>query len=725
MAFQCLPRISGFLFVLCFAFAVAGCTESEVKILPVVISNQATIVSLVVKNQATGQEVGSSVQVGTSTTTNFVVEAVKSDNSRSTLSSAEFTVQSTSGPGTMTSDLNLVTGNATGTMDVTVTSTANPGVSKTFTVTVVQSSSAPIVSLVIKNQANSLEVGSSIQVGTNTSTTFTAEGLRSDGTRSTLIAADISVVQSNTTSGAFTSSLVFAANGTAGSTSVTMTCVAFTGVFKTFTITVAQGSASVTLTSLAVKDQATGQEVTNPYNVATLTSTTFIVEGVNSDGSRNTLTSADVAAVQSNTGSGVFDANFVFSANATAGNTDITLTSNASPSVSKTFRIANGASQAGELVQSFTVALAASPPAPGVSFPLNISGTMVGNGALTDRRLVWWTVEQGSAFVDVDGNVVCHTSGQAITIKGRALGAILPNGVQNPNRVVTAEVTFTSGAGSASATQVYPAKIDSFGSGGDEQKVYALFNQADISTDVTFTVSLANNMNGSGGSQTASLRREGNTWFIKYLNEGTWDLVYNFPGSTSVYTFTGATVMGDVRMMRDNGGTNEVMDSIERFAGVTRNVATSRMKAHLLVRGGSTEFSNTSRPGFRGPGAHTGGANFLPGYDAVDPYPAPVDTLKDRLGTNWWHFEYEFTPAANDTSFRIPDYHPLGNYTSPTSGGPNGTYAFTMDPDRCVFFVGTPSSGNFGPLLRFDPFPSGGTEDQVESWAKSVNATRG
>ncbi len=41
MAFQCLPRISGFLFALCFAFAVAGCTDSEVKILPVVINNLA------------------------------------------------------------------------------------------------------------------------------------------------------------------------------------------------------------------------------------------------------------------------------------------------------------------------------------------------------------------------------------------------------------------------------------------------------------------------------------------------------------------------------------------------------------------------------------------------------------------------------------------------------------------------------------------------------------
>lgn len=706
--------------VLGLSAVAAGCTESNRNYYQVQgPGSGAVLTSLVVKNQATGQEVTSTYPMSTNTSVAFIVEGVKSDNSRVTLSSAEFTfIQGATASGIMNSNFTFASTAMVGSTDVTVRSIQSPAITKTFTISVVPgTSSVVLTSLAIKNQANGQAAVSPFQVGTNTNTAFTVEGVYSDSSRTVFSPSNVTVSQNTTASGVLGSNLIFAANATAGSADVTITSVQTPSVSKTFTISVVASTYTIILDP--------------PTRTVPVGDTSTIAISVNQNGTVHPLNSSQYSLSLGNPAIGSVSGP-IFTASQTAGVSDLTVnvTNFNGVAKSETFTAAitvDDGSQPGQLVQSLVVSVPAGTlPGPGQSFSMDLSGTVVGGAPLTDRRLVLWDVFQGQAVVDRDGNVTCARSGEQINVRARARGPFVTANNRNYNSVTSAEVTFTSGSGNLDTVQVFADRTDGFVPAGVERKLYAIQNSLDVSTDASLIASITT------GTNAVRLRRDGNTWLIKGLNEGDWDIQLSLSGRN--YVLKSRTIIGSPRSMRETVGGNEIWDVVMPMSGCDFNAQSGRVRLAIFSRATSEEYVNIATPGFFGPGHHTGSNTYLAGYGNVDPLPGAVEdvtgvkTLTDLAGKGHFHFEHEFTPAIGATTYVMPTYHTLGHYVSPTTNPGDPAWAYVINPGRSNWFYvkSVGQEENFSVRLTFDPLPADAftNRDVMETWLDSIQVTR-
>jgi hypothetical protein len=683
-------------------------------------SSTAVLTGLVIKNQANGQEAVSPFAVGTSTTTTFVVEGIYSDASQTQLTSSDVTVsQSNTTSGVFGADLVFSANTIAGDTDVTITSVASPGVALTLTISVSASAPAPptLVSLIVKNQANGQEVVSPFQVGTNTNTTFSVVGVYSDSSQTVFASSSVTVSQTTTTSGVLNANLVFSANTTVGSTDVTIASAQTPNVSKSFTITVAASTYTIILDP--------------PTRTVFVGNSSNIPISVSQNGTTHVLNSSQYSLSLGNPVVGSISGP-IFTASQTAGVSDLTVNVINFNGVAKseTFTAAitvDDGSQPGQLVQSLVISVPAGAlPGPGQSFLMNMTGTVVGGAPLTDRKLVLWDVVEGQALVDREGNVTCARSGEQIKVRARARGPLVTANNRNYNSVTSAEITFTSGTGNLDTLQVMPDKTDGFVAAGIERKLYAIQNSVDVSLDAALVASIVT------GTNAVALRREGNTWLLKGLNEGDWDVQLSFGGRT--HMIKSRTVIGSPHCMREAVGGNEIWDVVMPLSGCDYNAQSGRVRLAILARATNEEYVSTTTPAFFGPGHHTGSSAYLPGYGNVDPLPGAIEdvvgvkTLANLAGNGHFHFAHEFTPAVGATSYVMPTYHTLGHYVSPTTNPGDPAWAYVINPARSNWFYvkNVGQEENFSLRLTFDPLPADAftNRDAMEAWLDSIQVTR-
>lgn len=632
-------------------------------------------------------------------------------------------------------------------------------------------------SLVIKVAGQ--EIGNEWQVSKNTATALVVERVESNNSRTTLAASQLAVGQSPnpSTSGTMGTDLSFRSTGTVGDVDVT---ISESGVspprVRTVKFRVVEtpnnsgnigtpggNNGPVLPTGLVIKDQATGVEVTSSLQVAKNTNKNFVAEQINSDGSRRQLSASEFTVSQDPNPSpaGTMGSNGTFaSGNPTVSasvNVSFALVSN--PGIVRTFTIQvvdnpnnnGGGAQPAALVQDFNIQVTGGIMAgPGVPFPVSLTGTLVGGGALTDRTLIHWAVTQSDAVIDRTGNLACFVNGQQIKVKAWAVGAVAQNGQSMPNGVVVKEISFQYQApsGSLDMTMPYPVKTASFVSSGnsrgndDAEPLYAYVGLTDVSTSNGLNVEaglmdaqnnfvLGGNTGGFNGTKTAEVfRGAGNRFYCRGLNEGNFDLRYTFQGKSFVFRRT--TIMGDIRKHRDNAAQNLVRDPLYRCGGYTRSTTAGRVIRHDLFRV-SGKFAVPSgtpiKPGYFGPGVHTGGTTFLPGYTTVDPLPSPVEDISgnnrvlfDRQGNEWRHYTaVEFTPALNATAFapgKDGVFHIVEAYGSASNVTTTGVF-YTSPAESTVFYEKSPTEKNFAVRNAFPAWMSNMTADQFSVWAMS------